>query len=161
MARFLARETGRPFFHYVITVRSEMLPSAGNRVFLTAERDRSGLFRPGVRCVLDARDLLNVEQTLRVLGGALMRQSKGRVRVNNDRIYKQVGGGGHTMGTTRMGASRATSVVDRDCRVHGYRNLFVAGSSVFPTGGYANPTLTIVALGLRLADRLVKTGGAS
>ena len=161
MARFLTREAGRPFYHYVITSRSEMLPSESNRVFLTAERDRSGLFRPGVRCVLDARDLLNVEQTLRVLGDVLMRQGKGRVRVNNDRIYKQVEGGGHTLGTTRMGVSRATSVVDRDCRVHGYSNLFVAGSSVFPTGGYANPTLTIVALGLRLAGRLVETGVAA
>jgi choline dehydrogenase-like flavoprotein len=59
------------------------------------------------------------------------------------------------MGTTRMGDDRSSSVVDRDCRVHGYANLFVAGSSVFPTGGgYANPTLTIVALALRLADRI-------
>jgi choline dehydrogenase-like flavoprotein len=160
MAQYLTREYGRPFYHYVITSRSEMLPSAANRVFLTGERDRSGLFRPGVRCVLDARDLLNVERTLRALGDALLQQRKGRVRVNNDRIYRQVDGGGHTLGTTRMGPSRATSVVDRDCRVHGYANLFVAGSSVFPSGGYANPTLTIVALGLRLADRLVRTGTA-
>ena len=59
------------------------------------------------------------------------------------------------MGTTRMGQSASTSVVDADCRVHGYDNLFVAGSSVFPSGGgSANPTLTIVALALRLADRL-------
>jgi len=60
----------------------------------------------------------------------------------------------------RMGTSAATSVVDRDCRVHGYGNLWVAGSSVFPTGGYANPTLTIVALGLRLADALAREGRA-
>ena len=80
--------------------------------------------------------------------------------MNNDRIYKQVWGGGHTMGTTRMGTSRATSVVDADCRVHGYANLYVAGSSVFPSGGgSANPTLTIVALALRLADRLATRRG--
>jgi choline dehydrogenase-like flavoprotein len=80
------------------------------------------------------------------------------VRVNNDRIYKQVAGGGHIMGTTRMGRDRATSVVDEDCRVHGYENFFVAGSSVFPSGGFANPTLTIVALALRLADKLAQAG---
>jgi choline dehydrogenase-like flavoprotein len=51
-----------------------------------------------------------------------------------------------------MGTGASTSVVDRQCRVHGYENLFVAGSSVFPTGGFANPTLTIVALALRLAE---------
>jgi choline dehydrogenase-like flavoprotein len=56
-----------------------------------------------------------------------------------------------------MGQSPLASVVDRDCRVHGYDNLFVAGSSVFPSAGYANPTLTIVALALRLADRLAET----
>ena len=63
-------------------------------------------------------------------------------------------GGKHLMGTTRMSADPASGVVDPDCRMHGIENLFVAGSSVFPTGGYVNPTLTIVALALRLADHL-------
>ena len=155
MARFLESESGRPFYYYSITPRAEMLPSPANRVFLTGERDQAGFHRLAARCVLDARDFLNVELTLRTLGDALIRLGKGRVRVNNDRIYKQVWGGGHTLGTTRMGQSASTSVVDADCRVHGYDNLFVAGSSVFPSGGgSANPTLTIVALALRLADRL-------
>jgi choline dehydrogenase-like flavoprotein len=156
VARYLSGDVGRPFYHYEITARSEMLPSPGNRVFLTRERDRSGLYRPAARCVLDGRDFLNVELTLRMFGEALIRLGKGRVRVNNDRIYKDLWGGGHVMGTTRMGTDRTASVVDRDCRVHGYANLFVAGSSVFPSGGYANPTLTIVALALRLADTLLK-----
>jgi choline dehydrogenase-like flavoprotein len=156
MARFLSSDLGKPFYHYDVTARTEMLPSPGNRVFLTAERDRFGLYRPAARCVLDARDFFNVEQTLRLFGESLIRHGKGRVRVNNDRIYKEVWGQGHTLGTTRMGRDRSTSVVDADCRVHGYDNLFVAGSSVFPSGGYANPTLTIVALALRLADTLTK-----
>jgi choline dehydrogenase-like flavoprotein len=58
------------------------------------------------------------------------------------------------MGTTRMAADPRQGVVDADCRVHGIDNLYVAGSSVFPTCGAANPTLTIVALALRLADHL-------
>jgi hypothetical protein len=157
VARYLTKETGRPFFHYGITARTEMLPSASNRVFLTGEKDRWGFYRPAARCVVDGRDLLNVELTLRELGESLIRLGRGRVRVNNDRIYKQIGvGGGHTIGTTRMGSAPSSSVVDSDCRVHGYNNLFVAGSSVFPTAGYANPTLTIVALALRLADTLAK-----
>jgi choline dehydrogenase-like flavoprotein len=59
------------------------------------------------------------------------------------------------MGTTRMSNSPAQGVVDRDGRVHGYANLYVAGSSVFPTAGWANPTLTILALAHRLADHLL------
>jgi choline dehydrogenase-like flavoprotein len=62
--------------------------------------------------------------------------------------------GGHHIGTARMAAAPARGVVDADCRVHGMDNLFIAGSAVFPTSGQANPTLTIVALALRLADRL-------
>jgi len=61
---------------------------------------------------------------------------------------------GHHMGTTRMSADAKTGVVDPNCRVHGMENLFVASSSVFPTSGYANPTLTILALALRLGDHL-------
>ncbi|GAB6863137.1 GMC family oxidoreductase [Haloplanus litoreus] len=60
----------------------------------------------------------------------------------------------HHMGTTRMGEDPATSVVAPDCRAHDLDNLWVAGSSVFPTGGAMNPTLTIAALSCRLADRL-------
>jgi len=63
-------------------------------------------------------------------------------------------GGKHHMGTTRMHVDPKQGVVDPACRVHGLANLYVAGSSVFPTSGYANPTLTIVALALRLADHL-------
>jgi choline dehydrogenase-like flavoprotein len=53
-----------------------------------------------------------------------------------------------------MGHSPATSVVNADCRLHTVPNVYVAGSSVFPTGGYANPTYTIVALAIRLAEHL-------
>jgi hypothetical protein len=154
MARHLGAARSTPYFHYEITIRGEMRPVEHNRVLPTAERDAFGLPRLAARCVLDAGDYRNAEDTLRALGETLMRLERGRVRVNNDRIYMQVDGQGHTLGTTRMGLDAATSVVDGDCRVHGYSNLFVAGSSVFPSGGYANPTITIVALALRLADRL-------
>ena len=66
--------------------------------------------------------------------------------------------GCHHMGSTRMGATAETGVVDADCRAHEVPNLYLAGSSVYPTGGFANPTLTLVALALRLADHL--RGGA-
>jgi choline dehydrogenase-like flavoprotein len=155
MARFLSGTLGRPCFHYEITVRAEMRPSAENRVVPTVERDAFGLPRLAVRCVFDAADFRSVETTLRLLGETLIRRGRGRVRVNNDRLFRDPVGQGHTLGTTRMGDSRRSSVVDADGRVHGYANLYVAGSSVFPSGGYANPTITIVALSLRLADHLI------
>lgn len=62
--------------------------------------------------------------------------------------------GGHHIGTTRMGDDPRTSVVNADGRIHGVSNLFVAGSATFPTSSQANPTLTIVALAVRLADHL-------
>ena len=62
--------------------------------------------------------------------------------------------GGHHLGTARMGHDPRTSVVDRNCRVHGVANLFVASAATFPTSSQANPTLTVVALSLRLASRL-------
>jgi len=58
------------------------------------------------------------------------------------------------MGTTRMGADPTTSVVDPSCRVHGYANLYVGSSSVFPTSGFSNPTLTTLALCLRICDEI-------
>ncbi len=60
----------------------------------------------------------------------------------------------HHMGATRMSASPAGGVVDANCRVHGVGNLYVAGSSVFPTSGIVNPTLTLLALAFRLGDHL-------
>ena len=60
----------------------------------------------------------------------------------------------HLLGTTRMHDLPRHGVVDRVCRVHGSSSVYVAGASVFPTGGYANPTLTVVALAIRLADEL-------
>ena len=63
----------------------------------------------------------------------------------------------HHIGATRMASNQANGVVDGNCQVFGTRGLFVAGSSVFPTSGYANPTLTIVALSLRLANHIRET----
>jgi choline dehydrogenase-like flavoprotein len=71
-------------------------------------------------------------------------------------VLNQALGGYHQIGLTRMSENPANGVVDRDCRAHGTANLFVAGSSVFPTAGQANPTLPAVALALKLGDFLRK-----
>ena len=80
----------------------------------------------------------------------------GRIRLDMaaDGDWPTTRGGDHHMGTTRMASDPAHGVVDAQCRVHGLDNLWIAGSSVFPTCGFVNPTFTIVALALRLADRV-------
>jgi choline dehydrogenase-like flavoprotein len=87
---------------------------------------------------------------------------QGRLRLNFDPASEEwpekVKPSGHHIGTTRMHEDVRQGVVDAQCRVHTVSNLFVAGSSVFPTSGCNNPTLTIVALALRLADHLKANG---
>jgi choline dehydrogenase-like flavoprotein len=68
--------------------------------------------------------------------------------------------GGHHIGIARMNKDPRLGVVDSHCRTHDIANLYIAGSAVFPTSGSANPTLTIVALAIRIADRL-KAGASS
>jgi choline dehydrogenase-like flavoprotein len=71
----------------------------------------------------------------------------------------QFQGAGHVLGTARMGRDARSAVVDADLRSFDHRNLFVAGSAVFPTGGAANPTLTIAALALRSVDAIKQSLG--
>ena len=100
-----------------------------------------------------------LESTLRV-GEELARLKLGRIKIEEwllageDVWPNWIWSGCHHMGTTRMSDDPGSGVVDRDCRVHGVTNLYVAGSSVFPTGGYVTPTFTIVALALRMADHI-------
>jgi choline dehydrogenase-like flavoprotein len=140
--------------HYRIGARAEMAPDAANHVTLQGERNWAGLYRCRAHCSLSTVDFHTIEGSARALGEWLVKTGKGIARINNDEIYRNVRGGGHTMGTTRMGANPAQSVCDDQLRIHGYQNLYVSGSSVFPRAGAANPTLTITALAYRLADTL-------
>ena len=151
---YIGRTLGGSAIAYDITVRSEMPPDPENRVQLAEGRDPSGMPRVRVRCMIAGDAMRAVDNYLRHIGETLAQQNKGRIRIDNQAIYRGSMGGGHVMGTTRMGNAPQTSVVDKNCRVHGYGNLSIAGSSTFTTGGYANPTLTIVALAVRLADHL-------
>ena len=130
----------------------EMAPSADNRVTLTDSR-RDAFGDPGARLTLAFGDLdrrgiafaeAAVRRVLTVLGADRVALTSGALRWLH-----------HHLGTCRMGDDPRTSVVDRNLRVHGIDNLYVAGSAPFVTAGVANPTLTIVALSLRLADHLV------
>ena len=83
----------------------------------------------------------------------IMKNKIGVIRANAKEKFNPTFGGGHTMGTTKMGLNNKDSIVDKNCKVHGISNLYVSGSSVFTSGGAANPTLTIVALAYKLGYR--------
>ncbi|MDJ1008237.1 MAG: GMC oxidoreductase [Paracoccaceae bacterium] len=137
----------------------EALPKPESRVGLDpARRDRFGrpLSRVDWRLTdIDRRGLLRLRNGLqRMFASGEVGQLRLHAAERRDGWPVGMEGGKHHMGTTRMAEDARLGVVDPDCRMHGVENLYVAGSSVFPTGGYANPTFTIVALALRLAAHL-------
>lgn len=134
--------------------RAEQSPEPGNRVALSSQRDELGVPLARLHWQVSDFDWDAIHRWMEVLGAEIEARWGGRV-IRHPFNRREVLGGPHHMGTTRMSDSPRTGVVDRDCRVHTTDNLFVAGSSVFTTGGYANPTFTLVALALRLADHLL------
>jgi choline dehydrogenase-like flavoprotein len=135
----------------------EQVPNPSSRVSLSSERDALGLQKIRLDWRLteqDRRSLVHHFYSLALEFGAL---GMGRLRMNivdDGQWPENIRGGNHHMGTTRMSDSPKSGVVDRHCKVHGIDNLYVSGSSVFPTSGIANPTLTVVALALRLAEHI-------
>jgi choline dehydrogenase-like flavoprotein len=135
----------------------EQAPNPENRVRLAAARDELGMQRAQVFSKWSEIDIVSLERVQQLLAAEFKRAGIGSVIPEaNDGApsLHNLGGMHHHMGTTRMHADPARGVVDADLRVHGVGNLFVSGSSVFPTGGYANPTLTLLALSIRLADHI-------
>lgn len=134
----------------------ESVPNPDSRVTLADERDALGQRKVRLDWRLSDIERQSLVRTHELLGQELGRLGLGRLKVEleRERWPEDVHWGYHHMGTTRMHTSPEFGVVDPQCRVHGLDNLFVAGSSVFPAGGIANPTLTIVALAIRLADHL-------
>jgi choline dehydrogenase-like flavoprotein len=137
-------------------------PDPESRITLSQRRDRLGMNRVRVRWVLGSLVKRTLDRTC-----ALIAQELRRVGVAEVSLDPPIGDGAwpdtfsdagawHHMGTTRMHDSPELGVVDRDCRVHGIGNLYVCGSSVFPTAGGNFPTITIVALALRLSDYIAE-----
>ncbi|SAK92447.1 glucose-methanol-choline oxidoreductase [Caballeronia hypogeia] len=127
----------------------EQLPSAANRVTLSAQKDALGLPRPEVTYSVDdyvrraaAETRAQFERIAGIFEGA---------EVEHD---ESLGASSHIMGTAIMGANPNDSVVDAECRAHDHANLFIVGSAVMPAGGAVNCTLTIAALSLRLAGTI-------
>ena len=148
---------------YTLGVGLEPSPDPDRRLTLTAARDALGMPRLSLNTTLPQGDFLLYQKTLRELGRQLLASRLGMLRLNyHDRdgwlhgmtSQKQLWWGNHHLGTTRMHADPRRGVVDANSKVHGLPNLFVAGSSVFPTYGSSNPTMNLLALTLRLADHL-------
>jgi choline dehydrogenase-like flavoprotein len=133
----------------------ELAPNPNNRVRLGTDTDELGLRRVQLDWRLTDFDKDSWERTLRLFAGVFPLAIGGRVRLGD--YVESIGHQSHHIGTLRMHRDPKRGVVDADCRVHGIDNLYVAGSAVFPTAGGVNPTLTIVAMSLRLAEHLETT----
>ncbi|RYE81787.1 MAG: GMC family oxidoreductase [Oxalobacteraceae bacterium] len=143
---------------YPLEFNSEQVPDASNRVELAEGTDAAGERRLAVHWRLTSLDVESGVESFLRLREKLAETPGCRLDFDLAELRERVGSalpvGGHHIGSTRMGRSVEESVVDPQCRVHGVDNLFVVSSSVFPTNGHANPTLSIVALALRMAEHL-------
>jgi choline dehydrogenase-like flavoprotein len=146
-----------------LSFQGEHLPHADSRVSLGSTRDALGIPRLRVHVALSDGDFDTVLQLHRSMeryllprGAVPLASPEQVVETMRARTAGAFDSHAHHLGTTRMGTSTRDSVVDADGRVHGVGNLYVAGSSTFPTGGHANPTLSIVMLGARLAHHLAR-----
>ena len=153
-----ARQLARPLTGseriYSLYFRSEQAPDPQNRVLLSTRRDALGIPQTRLDWRAKSMDMAGIAGWVEVLDRDLRKRSLGRVIGPPEGWQQAIIGGPHHMGSTRMSADPRHGVVDAHCRVHSVANLYVAGSSVFTTGGYANPTFTLVTLALRLADTL-------
>lgn len=167
--RYIARPHMPGFFQrnaarrYAVRFHAEHLPDPQSRATLSGQRDALGLPRLAIDLRYREQDAEPLIRAHDCFAEWLERACLGQMTWSVPReqraahIIAQCYDGHHQIGLTRMGATSRTGVVDADCRAFGAANLFVAGSSVFPTSGAANPTLTAVALALRLAALLASS----
>jgi choline dehydrogenase-like flavoprotein len=143
---------------YPLEFNCEQTPLESSRISLISATDRHGMPRVHVDWRRSAEDLEAVLRAFRLLRERL--SASGVCRLEFDeadlqlRVARSSPLGGHHIGTTRMAATPRRGVVDGNCALFDFPNLYVASSAVFPTGSHANPTLTIVALALRMARHL-------
>jgi len=143
---------------YPLEFNCEQTPLASNRVVLATDTDRDGLRRVNVQWRICDADVDAAQRAFLLLRDILDRRSNCKLEFNAAELREIISRsgplGGHHIGTTRMAATPRQGVVDRDCAMFELPNVYIASSAVFPTGSHANPTLTIIALALRLASRL-------
>lgn len=140
----------------------EQSPNKNNRIILDTKLDRFGIPKPILKWKKNTIDRKTIVKTIEKFNHWLLDIDGGRIKLDdwimNDNNYPDNGliAGCHHMGGTRMHENPRLGVVNKNCRVYGSENLYMAGSSVFTTGGHNNPTLPIIQLSLRLANHLHK-----
>lgn len=142
---------------------SEQIPNPSSRITLNDKVNELGQPTANLHWQLSDFDKNTVRQTMILMASEFRRLNIGLIQLEEWLLDPtpttwdpRLRGGHHHMGTTRMSSHPGTGVVDSNCKVHGISNLSVAGSSVFPTGSFATPTLTIIALAARLSEHLKK-----
>jgi choline dehydrogenase-like flavoprotein len=149
---------GVPTRSALLLVDIEPAPDPDSRILLADDRDALGLRRVKADWRYGTLERRTAARLAGLVAAECARLGIGRTRLepwlHDEKPVDPLAGLPHYMGTTRMSEDSGGGVVDRNCAVHGMENLYVGGSSIFPTAGQANPTLTIVALALRLADHL-------
>lgn len=148
---------------YQLFTRIEQAPNPNSRITLDTEKDSLGMPRAALHWELTAFEKRSIRKIYELLGLEAGKAGVGRVKMfeylqdPKDETWPSfTGGGWHHMGTTRMAEDPKRGVVDANCTVHGIANLHMTGGSCFTTAGAPNPTLTVVALTLRLSDHLKK-----
>jgi choline dehydrogenase-like flavoprotein len=142
---------------FILRAFLDQYPSCNNRVTLSEMRDQHGARKADVRWTWSSDDRESVIRFFDVMDSDVHSRGMGHIeygKLKSTEDWPLIGIHSHFMGTTRMGTDPGSSVTTADCRVHGSENLFLAGPSLFPVYGYANPVYTIGALSLRLADHL-------
>ncbi|MBV8882591.1 MAG: hypothetical protein JO235_01130, partial [Chroococcidiopsidaceae cyanobacterium CP_BM_RX_35] len=145
----------RRFSMFEVIYQIEQAPNPNNRVVLSNDLDCLGQNKAEIHWRLNDIDIQNVKRVQAIWAEEFAKSGIGELQLHNeDGLKFEKPAMHHHMGTTRMHNDPKQGVVDADCKIHSVTNLFLAGSSVFPTSGYANPTLTIIALTLRLAAHI-------
>jgi choline dehydrogenase-like flavoprotein len=142
---------------FPLEFNSEQTPDPSNRITLREDRDRHGLPQVHIAWRVGDQDAQAVLRAFLLLRESLGRSGAAQLLLDDELLAGQIARSiplGHHMGTARMATGPRNGVVDGNCAVFGLPNLYVASSAVFPTCSYANPTLTIVALAVRLARHL-------
>jgi choline dehydrogenase-like flavoprotein len=147
---------GRKKFAFALNGAFDQVPNFESRVKLSNERDILGVPKIILKHAITKQDIQAYSNFYELLALTLGSSGIGRFCYDKSlqQLYQQGGGASHHTGTTRMANSPENGVVDKNCNVFGVSNLYIASSSVFPTASHANPTYTIVALAIRLANHI-------